>query len=44
MEATEGYDELEQRRRSKFNKQIANSVLMGSGGLDEGIDRNLKAV
>ena len=42
MEATEGYDQLERRRRSKFDKQIANGVLLGSSGLDEGIDRNEK--
>ncbi len=43
MEATEGYDELDKRRRSKFDKQIANKVLLGSGGLDEGVDRQLKS-
>ncbi|KAK9908995.1 hypothetical protein WJX75_005826 [Coccomyxa subellipsoidea] len=42
MEATEGYEQLERRRRSKFDKQIANRVLLGSAGLDEGIDRNVK--
>lgn len=43
MEATEGYDQLEERRRSKFDKQIANKVLLGSGGLDEGVDRQLRS-
>ena len=42
MEATEGYDQLERPRRSKVDKQIANSVLLASAGLDEGIDRNVK--
>ena len=42
MEAAEGYEQLERRRRSKFDKQIANRVLLGSAGLDEGIDRNVK--
>lgn len=43
MEATEGYAELDKRRRSKFDKQIANKVLLGSGGLDEGVDRQLRS-
>ena len=43
MEATEGYDELERRRRRKFDKQIATRVLLGSKGLDEGIDRAVKS-
>ena len=42
LEATEGYELLEQRRRSKFDKQIANGVLLSKGGMDEGVDRNLK--
>ena len=42
LEATEGYQLLEQRRRSKFDKQIANGVLLSKGGMDEGVDRNLK--
>ena len=43
LEATEGYQLLEQRRRSKFDKQIANGVLLSKGGMDEGVDRNVKA-
>ena len=43
LEATEGYASMEARRRSKFDKQIANGVLLGSGGLDEGIDRPVKS-
>jgi hypothetical protein len=42
LESTEGYAAMEARRRSKFDKQIANGVLLGSGGLDEGIDRPVK--
>lgn len=40
LEATEGFEEFEKRRRTKFDKQIAAGVLMGKAGLDEGVDRN----
>ena len=40
LEATEGYPEFEQRRRTKFDKQIAAGVLIGPKGLDDGVDRN----
>lgn len=43
LEKTEGYATMEARRRSKFDKQIANGVLLSSSGLDEGIDRPVKA-
>lgn len=41
FEATEGYDIFEQRRRTKYNKNIATGVSMGNG-LQEGVDRQLK--
>jgi Leucine-rich repeat (LRR) protein len=41
LEATDGYELLEDRRRMKVNKQIANGVLLGSAGLDEGIHRDV---
>ena len=43
FEATAGYQEFEQRRRTKFNKNIATGVSMGNG-LQEGVDRQLKPV
>ncbi len=43
FEATAGYQEFEQRRRTKYNKNIATGVSMGNG-LQEGIDRQLKPV
>lgn len=42
LQATEGYDLLEGRRRKKVDKQIGSGVLLGSSGLDEGIDRDVK--
>lgn len=42
LEGTEGFQEFERRRRTKFDKQIASGVLMGSRGLDEGVDRNTR--
>uniref|UniRef100_A0A061S5D8 Leucine-rich repeat family protein n=1 Tax=Tetraselmis sp. GSL018 TaxID=582737 RepID=A0A061S5D8_9CHLO len=39
LASTQGYDDFEQRRRNKFDKQISAGVLLGPGGLDEGIDR-----
>ena len=41
FEATEGFSEFEQRRRTKYSKNIATGVSIGSG-LEEGIDRHLK--
>ncbi len=43
FEATAGYQEFEQRRRTKYNKKIATGVSMGNG-LQEGVDRQLKPV
>ena len=44
FEGTEGFCELEQRRRSKYNKNIAARVLTFSikSEFDEGIDRQLQ--
>ncbi|KAL3156631.1 hypothetical protein ABBQ38_000916 [Trebouxia sp. C0009 RCD-2024] len=41
FEATSGFPEFEQRRRTKYNKNIATGVSVASG-LQEGIDRQLK--
>ncbi|KAA6428309.1 hypothetical protein WJX79_008533 [Trebouxia sp. C0005] len=43
FEATAGYQEFEQRRRTKYNKNITTGVSMGNG-LQEGVDRQLKPV
>ncbi|KAL5987643.1 Plant intracellular Ras-group-related LRR protein 7 [Asimina triloba] len=34
----EGFQEFEARRKKKFDKQIDSNVMMGSAGLDEGLD------
>lgn len=34
----EGFQEFEARRRKKFDKQVDSNVMMGSKGLDEGVD------
>uniref|UniRef100_A0A1D1YBB1 LRR repeats and ubiquitin-like domain-containing protein At2g30105 n=1 Tax=Anthurium amnicola TaxID=1678845 RepID=A0A1D1YBB1_9ARAE len=34
----DGFQEFEARRRKKFDKQIDSNVMMGSRGLDEGLD------
>lgn len=39
--ATPGYQQFEQRRAAKFTKAIMGGVLLGSAGLDEGVDRPL---
>mmetsp|Transcript_11543 Transcript_11543/g.29486 ORF Transcript_11543/g.29486 Transcript_11543/m.29486 type:complete len:279 (-) Transcript_11543:5-841(-) len=39
LEATEGFADFEERRRTKFDKQLAHGVLLGKAGLDEGVDR-----
>lgn len=39
LEATEGYEAFDARRRGKFDKKIAGGLAIGPGGLDEGIDR-----
>lgn len=39
VQATEGYEQFEERRRSKYTKAIAGGVILDSKGLDEGVDR-----
>ena len=34
----EGFQEFEARRKKKFDKQIDSNVMIGSKGLDEGVD------
>ena len=34
----EGFLEFEARRRKKFDKKIDSNVMIGSKGLDEGVD------
>ncbi|TYI12497.1 hypothetical protein ES332_A09G281700v1 [Gossypium tomentosum] len=34
----EGFQEFEARRKKKFDKQIDSNVMIGSNGLDEGVD------
>lgn len=34
----EGFQEFEARRKKKFDKQIDSNVMIGSKGLDEGLD------
>ncbi|WOL06372.1 plant intracellular Ras-group-related LRR protein 7 [Canna indica] len=34
----EGFEEFEERRKKKYDKQIDSNVMMSSKGLDEGID------
>lgn len=36
----EGYEQFEDRRKKKFDKQIDAKVIMSSNGLDEGVDRH----
>ena len=43
MEQTEGFAAYEERRRGKVNKGLAGGVLLGPGGFDEGLDRDLLA-
>mmetsp|Transcript_112 Transcript_112/g.386 ORF Transcript_112/g.386 Transcript_112/m.386 type:complete len:287 (+) Transcript_112:196-1056(+) len=40
LQGTEGFEEFESRRRTKFDKMLAAGVLLGPRGLDEGVDRN----
>jgi len=35
----EGYQEFEERRKKKFDKQIDSNVLISSKGLDVGVDK-----
>lgn len=39
LQATEGFEEFETRRRTKYSKGIAGGALMGSRGMDEGVTR-----
>ena len=41
FEATDGFHDFEQRRKTKYSKNIATGVSIGSG-LEEGVDRQLK--
>jgi len=34
----DGFQEFEARRKKKFDKQIDSNVMIGSKGLDEGVD------
>ncbi|KAL8225701.1 hypothetical protein R6Q57_018258 [Mikania cordata] len=38
FQSMEGFQEFEARRKKKFNKQIDSNVMIGSKGLDEGVD------
>lgn len=40
LQATEGFDAFEARRRGKYDKKIAGGIAI-TGGLDEGVDRRL---
>lgn len=39
LTSTPGFEDFEERRRSKFSKVIGGGVLLGSGGFDEGFQR-----
>ena len=39
LEATEGHAAFEARRQGKYTKTLATGVLLGSNGMDEGVDR-----
>eukprot|EP00882_Tetradesmus_deserticola_P019457 GHRQ01020944.1.p1 GENE.GHRQ01020944.1~~GHRQ01020944.1.p1 ORF type:complete len:269 (+),score=118.93 GHRQ01020944.1:830-1636(+) len=43
LEGTAGYREYDARRRGKYDKVLAGGALLGSAGLDDGLDRLLKA-
>ncbi|WOL15559.1 hypothetical protein Cni_G24340 [Canna indica] len=36
-----GFEEFEERRKKKYDKQIDSNVMMSSKGLDEGIDNDI---
>lgn len=38
LRETPGYSEMDARRRAKYDKQLESRVLLGRGGLDEGVD------
>ena len=35
----EGYEEFEERRKKKFDKQIDSNVMISAKGLDVGVDK-----
>lgn len=39
LQQTDGFAEFEARRQSKYTKTLATGVLLGAGGMDEGLDR-----
>lgn len=39
LQATDGWHDLEARRRAKFTKSIAGGAMMSPKGMDEGADR-----
>jgi hypothetical protein len=39
LHATDGYADFEGRRQSKYTKAIAAGALLGTQGMDEGLDR-----
>lgn len=41
LHAIEGFAEFEARRQSKYTKTLATGVLLGTHGMDEGLDRPL---
>ncbi|GFR46878.1 hypothetical protein Agub_g8519 [Astrephomene gubernaculifera] len=41
LQETPGFKEFDERRKSKYNKAIAGGALLGSRGLDEGVDRQV---
>lgn len=43
LQATPGFEGYEARRKAKYDKAINNNVLLGSRGMDEGVDRALQA-
>ncbi|CAJ1975350.1 unnamed protein product [Sphenostylis stenocarpa] len=38
LQQMEGFQDFEARRKKKFDKQIDSNVMIGSKGLDEGVD------
>jgi Leucine rich repeat len=41
LKGTEGFWEFERRRVMKYDKAISGGVMLGSQGLDEGVDRRV---
>lgn len=39
LEATDGYQELEKRRRGKFDKALQGGAMLGPNGLAESVSR-----